>query len=988
MIKDRNLIKKQIISGVLIGLLINALILVISLAAPPTSPYQPGETLDPNCSPGDPNCTVLPAITSLNGLTTTTQTFLVGTAGNDFNIVSTGSIHIFNLPDASTFSRGLVSTGTQTFAGDKTFIGNLSISGNNNLFFVNKGKRESPQGGPYDWYRGFVYLGKDLTPDEWQTSTMDPVYNSAYLVLGVDTDIGAFMPAIYNPNDLSYLRAANIEGASGVFQGDIYLQKTEGSSIFFKPGGSSIESEIKYDNLNKKLFLIGYNGNFSFQIKTEIPIVNEIFSIYNSSTPLLSLSPSGDLTVNGFIIATSGIACNDPDAGCGWYFRNKDITDWYLKYDGYGGPSLNLSLGNINNPNYSFKIGFDNGTNFVPGIIFSNSGDIKLNSPWSNIYGENLKIWGNSNSNLLLQPPDSSSGNVGIGTTAPSEKLDVVGNIKASGSLTLSSLTPGSVLFAGTGGLISQDNANLYWDNINKRLGIGTTNPAGILHVTTGTTNALVIDNSGNVGIGTTTPFSLLELYKNNAHSILTITSATSTTYSPQIQFRTGNPPTVNYSMGVERTYNSFVITNSNDVNNFNNGISITPYNVGIGTNIPSTKLHVYSNDRAILFLEGYNGSAFRYSINSLTNTGKWSLFVDPLSGFGNTGAFMIASADDTFSSFNPRFVISHSSGNIGIGTTTPAYKLHVIGSIAQTNALNCSLSADANGQIICTVSSLKYKENIQDLVFDKEKFLSLQPRTFEFKKDLPFKIEGKQVGFVAEEVATTFPELVRYNQNNEPEGIKYENISVYLYSIVKDLIKNFVSYVKDALTQLGIIIENGIVKIEKMFVKEVVIDFAEIKEAKINKATINQLCLEDESGTVCINKQDLKNILERNGIIYNQGGGGQSTSQNNLTTSSNTNEGQASSGNQENNFSTNSIDQSSSSNINSNQQDSDSQIQNSSNSQSDSSNQSQNSTNNQSDSLQNQPSDNQNSSASQESNQEQSSQNSANQQPSNEIQQ
>ncbi|MEI7498356.1 MAG: tail fiber domain-containing protein [Candidatus Falkowbacteria bacterium] len=36
-------------------------------AAPPTSPYNPGETLDPNCPPGDPNCTVTPpAISGVN----------------------------------------------------------------------------------------------------------------------------------------------------------------------------------------------------------------------------------------------------------------------------------------------------------------------------------------------------------------------------------------------------------------------------------------------------------------------------------------------------------------------------------------------------------------------------------------------------------------------------------------------------------------------------------------------------------------------------------------------------------------------------------------------------------------------------------------------------------------------------------------------------------------------------------------------------------
>ncbi|MEM2074191.1 MAG: hypothetical protein QXO33_06530, partial [Nitrososphaeria archaeon] len=49
--------------------------------------------------------------------------------------------------------------------------------------------------------------------------------------------------------------------------------------------------------------------------------------------------------------------------------------------------------------------------------------------------------------------------------------------------LTLSSLAAGSVLFAGSGGLISQDNSNLYWDNTTKRLGICTATPQYTLHV-------------------------------------------------------------------------------------------------------------------------------------------------------------------------------------------------------------------------------------------------------------------------------------------------------------------------------------------------------------------------------------------------------------------------------------------------------------------------------------------------------------------------
>ena len=91
-------------------------------------------------------------ITSLNGLTASTQTFATGTTGTDFSIASATSTHTFNLPTASATNRGLLSSANWTTFNNKIdgtgatnkvafFTGTGTLSNNTNFHFDNSNTR-------------------------------------------------------------------------------------------------------------------------------------------------------------------------------------------------------------------------------------------------------------------------------------------------------------------------------------------------------------------------------------------------------------------------------------------------------------------------------------------------------------------------------------------------------------------------------------------------------------------------------------------------------------------------------------------------------------------------------------------------------------------------------------------------------------------------------------------------------------------------------
>ncbi len=208
------------------------------------------------------------------------------------------------------------------------------------------------------------------------------------------------------------------------------------------------------------------------------------------------------------------------------------------------------------------------------------------------------------------------------------------------GSPTWYAPTAGSILFAGTSGILSQKNSNLFWDDTNNRLGIGTASPGGTLSIvsanTTGTTTSSALNLSANsltTGTGlyaassTLTSGKLVDLQvsgtaaaaSQTALNILTAgANATSgiTTYGGYIS---------NTHTNATSGTNVALYLNASGATTANYGLIVNAGRVGITNTAPGALLDIGTAGSTLgtLRLEG-NTSGY-VQINTAAAAGSWT---------------------------------------------------------------------------------------------------------------------------------------------------------------------------------------------------------------------------------------------------------------------------------------------------------------------------------------------------------------------------
>ncbi|MHC1774997.1 MAG: tail fiber domain-containing protein [Lentimicrobium sp.] len=356
-------------------------------------------------------------------------------------------------------------------------------------------------------------------------------------------------------------------------------------------------------------------------------------------------------------------------------------------------------------------------------------------------------ISGNSDALVLLK-----NGNLGLGTSSPTQRLEVTGSIYGqSSNWAIRGLKTGSGTFPGVWGETESTSANA-----NGIRGF-------VLSTTSGSGSAGVFGK--NFGTATTNYGVLGESVSASGRGVYGLASATTGANAGVYGHTASSDGYAGYFTGPQGSSNYF------------------QREVGIGTDSPGRMLHVVGSASSSTPVMGiytdYTGDqdVLGLQIYSQPSDGQGS-GIDVIAG--RSGVYSRALNNTTGT--NPTFgVYGWASGGTAafgiygraIGSNSSDLAGYFVGDVTVTG--DFSNPSDNN-----------LKKNIRQLDTSLERILKLDAKIYENKTDeyeFMNLAKGPQFGFIAQELETVFPELVKVNHHPGPiraeqeEGIFYEPV-------------------------------------------------------------------------------------------------------------------------------------------------------------------------------------------------------------------
>jgi len=273
-------------------------------------------------------------------------------------------------------------------------------------------------------------------------------------------------------------------------------------------------------------------------------------------------------------------------------------------------------------------------------------------------------------------------GNVGIGTTSPSNKLHVKGNVNGAVQIEVDNQSTGNASYAGL--FLNGQGNNFFLKNWGDQVPSFTnitefvsTAGSSSFVFSPGTSEKMRITAGGNVGIGTTSPGAKLQIVNTSA-STAALTVCNFITGASDYIFQRWQwvESSTNYRLDLKQKTSLNVVKYAFDmVNNgtgYNDVLVLDRGNVGIGTASPGQKLQVDGGATGInQGIPQTTGTTQNGILRLTPGSSTYGETLDFGMNVGPTYAW-IQSTNKANLNTNYSLALNPNGGNVGIGTTSP----------------------------------------------------------------------------------------------------------------------------------------------------------------------------------------------------------------------------------------------------------------------------------------------------------------------------